>query len=93
MSINCNEPTILRFEILVTMTVKYAIFWDVTPCGQSQVYRRFGGMHWLQTTTDTTNNTIQHIVGKVGKLLPLLPHYKTRDNVVTVVAIRLFSTI
>jgi hypothetical protein len=32
-----------RFEVFMAVTLKNAVFWDVTPCGSCK-NRRFGGM-------------------------------------------------
>jgi hypothetical protein len=34
--------THVRFEVITTVTVKNAVFWDVTPCSLVEVYRYFG---------------------------------------------------
>jgi hypothetical protein len=36
-----------RTEVLAALTVKSTSFWDVTPCGLVEVYRRFGEPYCL----------------------------------------------
>jgi hypothetical protein len=40
----------VRVEVFTTVTMKNAVFWDVTPCGCSK-NRRFGGMSVLKRAT------------------------------------------
>jgi hypothetical protein len=37
-----NKRALLRFEAFTAVTMKDAVFWDVTPCGSCKK-RRFGG--------------------------------------------------
>jgi hypothetical protein len=32
----------VRFEVITAVTMKYCVFWDVTPCGSCEIWR-FGG--------------------------------------------------
>jgi hypothetical protein len=43
---NKNKIQDVRFEIFTSMTMKYAVFWDVAQC-RSCVNRRFGGTYRL----------------------------------------------
>jgi hypothetical protein len=36
------EGNCVRFEVFTAVTMKYGVFWDVTPCGFYK-NRRFGG--------------------------------------------------
>jgi hypothetical protein len=36
----------VRFEVFTTVTMKNAVFWDVTPCASCK-NRRFGGIYRL----------------------------------------------
>jgi hypothetical protein len=42
-----NTVFFVRFEVLTTVTLKCAIFWDVTMYRTVEVNRRFGGTHCL----------------------------------------------
>jgi hypothetical protein len=42
--LNCMQR--VRFEVFTAVTMKNAVFWDVTPCGSCK-NRRFGGTHHL----------------------------------------------
>jgi len=33
----------VRFEVLIAVTVKVSIFWDVTPCNLACMYKNFRG--------------------------------------------------
>jgi hypothetical protein len=35
------------FEILIAVTTKSTIFWNVTPCSPSEFYQAFGGTYFL----------------------------------------------
>jgi hypothetical protein len=40
----------VRFEVFTAVTMKNAVFWDVTPCGSCK-NRRFGGTYHIIMTT------------------------------------------
>jgi hypothetical protein len=37
----------VRYDVLTAMIMKSAIFWKFTPLSLEEVYRRFGGLHYL----------------------------------------------
>jgi hypothetical protein len=37
----------VRFQVLTAMSMKFRVFWDVMPCSQVDVDRRFRGVYWL----------------------------------------------
>jgi hypothetical protein len=39
--------TIVRFEVLTTVTMKKTFFWNVTPCNMVDDYLHFGGTCYL----------------------------------------------
>jgi hypothetical protein len=39
--------TFVGFEILTVMAVKSSLIWDITPCSQVKIYRRFVGIYRL----------------------------------------------
>jgi len=39
-----SQYTVVIFEVLMTMTMKIALLYDVTPCSLVDSYQRFGGI-------------------------------------------------
>jgi len=38
----------LKYEFSAAVGITYVVFWDITPCGLVDSYRRFGGISCLQ---------------------------------------------
>jgi hypothetical protein len=61
---NCSRFSTLRnnmrliLEVLTAMTIKSAVFLDVTPSDLLEVYRRFGGIYFLHLQVEVAT---QHI--------------------------------
>jgi hypothetical protein len=41
--VSITGVSVLRFQILTAVTMKFTVFWDVTPCILVAVYQLFGG--------------------------------------------------
>jgi hypothetical protein len=44
-----NLNKVFGFEVLIMVTMKSAMFWDVTPCSLAEDHRCFGGTYCLHT--------------------------------------------
>jgi hypothetical protein len=45
----------LDSEVLTAVTMKSAIFWNVTPCIRAEIHRRFGGIYYLHLQSRRVN--------------------------------------
>jgi hypothetical protein len=43
---------IVRFQVLMAVSMKFRVFWDVAPCSQVDVDRRFRGAYCLHLQGD-----------------------------------------
>jgi hypothetical protein len=48
-------------------TMKVAVYWDVIPCGLSDIYQHFGGIYYLHLLLGRWQ---QQVLRNVGKRLP-----------------------
>jgi hypothetical protein len=44
------KTSIVRFQVLTAASMKFRAFWDVLPCNQIDVDRRFRGMYCLPSS-------------------------------------------
>jgi hypothetical protein len=47
-----NKKSIVKFQVLTTVSMKFIVFWDILPCNQIDVDRRFRGACCLHRRGD-----------------------------------------
>jgi hypothetical protein len=56
----------LTIEIITVVTMTIIVHWDVTPCALIDIYRRFGGMCFLQLPSQRVTIFICKITSRHG---------------------------
>jgi hypothetical protein len=64
----CSHSILVRFEVFVAMTMKNAVFWDVTSCGSCK-NRHFGGTYRLHHQGTRCGELVIAFLRSVPRLL------------------------
>jgi hypothetical protein len=46
------EWNVVRFQVLTAASMKFTVFWDVMPCSEVDIDRRFRGAYFLMISGD-----------------------------------------